>query len=196
MAHPTISSLQRAQRNAHRRRVVATLLAVLGLSLLVGYCVIQSNEEKAVDQASQAKEAADHAISVLPPGVEDAWNAWIDNQVATKIVREGNVLRLHEFLEMGPIYVSTNTPYKVDCSLGINVVFGSSNSENTGDAISIDSPPASPQMSKLLKPGEIPGLSADKNAPPLGVPPNSIAAEQLKDRLCRRVAAAVAKVMQ
>ena len=118
--------------------------------------------------------AAERAISVLPPGVEEEWEAYVKRRLEKVIVLDRSQLRLTPILakELGTYkVVSFTMPYSVDCNnyLGSTVEFGFGE-----DAISVP----------------IYGVGAwdDADPPPaLGVDELSVAAKQLRLSLCEIV---------
>jgi len=129
----------------------------------------------------RAESKAALAVQVLPPGVEDKWNAYVDRRVTAAITRSGDMLVVqHSFgaFRIRTGIVSINDPYAVECNafIGINVTFGSGHS-----AMSVP----------------VFGLFSNRKAEPepeLGVDGMSVAAKELKSRLCTRVAAHMRKV--
>lgn len=165
------------------------ILGALALAALAGAAKYQSDREE------EAELAALRAVSVLPAGSEEAWNAWVDHEITTKVVRYGRTFKVAGYLPSAPMYVSINMPYTVECAYGIDIDFG--DSANSGTIVDIDSPwhrvdPAPvevPTSEGLDLSGLIPYVPSRPAG--LSVVPNSIAANGLRQRLCARVAAAL-----
>jgi hypothetical protein len=154
---------------------------IFSFILIFGLVVYVLRELKVSDER---KESAERAISILPQGVEDAWNTWVDADIATKIDAQGKVLQVHTLPGTGPVYISKNMPFTVNCAFSIRIDFGSVNSDDRGTEIWI----SSPQMS-------VTGMPL-REAPALGVRIDSIAAEALQERLCARVTSTISRLMQ
>lgn len=182
------------------KRTVVTLVGVVGLCLFVGHCVEQANVSRARQAAFDAKLRADRAVSVLPAGIENAWDSWVDEEVARKVERAGPVVRLDESPDSNPdpapwsvgtVYVSVNSPFQVQCSTDVTVLFAQAppHSDASDASVTIDTPWTGWPPLPL-------GMSGGKGTPPVGVPSDSIAAQHLAQRLCARVADDVARVMR
>ena len=149
-----------------------------------------------MDRDAEEQMAVARAVSTLPAGSEQAWQAWVDNEVTAKIVRYGRTLKLSAFLESAPIYVSINMPYSVDCAFGIDVNFG--DADNGGAIVEIDSPwhrvapaPADAPASDRVDLSGVNMFDAPVKPSGITVVPDSIAAKGLRNKLCARVAAAM-----
>lgn len=154
-----------------RRRGNRIILAALVAS--VGAC---SNSIQDLEKQEAAQRSADMAVSVLPPGVEDAWNVYLDQQFARAVQPQGDVVRLTDTINVldATSLVSRNSPYEVHCdSTGGSINFGQGESATTVTIYGIGAEP-----------------------PPLGVPTNSIAAKHLYQEMCERIAAHMHDVMQ
>lgn len=134
-------------------------------------------------QAEQAKLTADKAVSVLSPGTQEAWIAYVDRRVAAAVQpRAGAVALIDMFSEVlqRETLVSRNTPYQVRCDLimGVSVEFGYGNN-------SVNVPIYGVRLFNL---------KAEK-APPLGVIKSSIAAVNLSRTLCERISVSLSRIM-
>ena len=123
--------------------------------------------------AQPPEPVAANAAAVLPAGAKDAWVAYVDRRLAAAIVRDGTMLRLRTLFDSvtsATTILPVTTPYTIHCDLaGGTIVFGYGNKIA---AVRIFA------MSVEL-PGEKP--------PALGVNENSIAAQQLRTKLCARI---------
>src|SRR5258707_2487 len=83
------------------------LISVLATGL---YYYAHSADEKAL--ADQAKLNADRAVNVLPPGIEDAWIAYVERRVAVAIQPKAGAISVTSSPDETTL-VSRNTPFKV-----------------------------------------------------------------------------------
>lgn len=154
--------------------VIAGVAAVLAMFY---YGAIQSRH------VEERKLALARAVSVLPPGVDTAWTAYVDRRVASAVQRRGNnvqVAALGDHILGRTNFVSRDTPYSVSCGsvIGAIVWFGAGN-----DQIMV--PIYGPS---LVEPG------ADE-VPALGVDSRSIAATRLSEALCERISVRMQEIM-
>jgi hypothetical protein len=152
--------------------IFVTCIAVCGI-VYYGY------SEKQKSLAQQAKLNFDTAVSVLPPGTQEAWIAYVERRVAAAIQSKAGAISVTSLLDE-TTFVSRNTSFKVSCSpsTGGSVEFGYG--EN-----SVTVP--------------IYGWLVDRDAespPPLGVNRSSVAATNLSRILCERIAASINKIVQ
>ena len=155
--------------------------------VIIGLCVVAGvaaagaawidHEEKQKLAAWQQRKAED-AISILPPGVEDAWIRYVDERLSMRLEARQNAIRVRYPGESKTVLVSLNMPYSVECSpdLGGSVTFGSG--ENA---------------TAVLIYGF---LDFESKEPEMGVRRTSIAAQQLHERLCDRIQSRVATLMK
>jgi hypothetical protein len=190
--------------NAQTRRRVATGIALTGVVAGIAYSVVSIERDKVakreLETAEAAARAAANAVSVLPPGTENAWLAYVDRRVAATMTPQGSTVRVvgvvgdpDDPLSYRSVtaIISSNKPYQVSCgsvsksrfyigpsgSSGIDVKFGAGK-----DATTVE----------ILDGGS--DRSAEK-APQLGVARTSVAAKTLTETLCRRVADDVNAIM-
>jgi hypothetical protein len=135
--------------------------------------------EKQRSFAELAKLNVDRAVSVLPPGTQDVWVAYVERRVAAAIQSKASAISVTSGADE-TTYVSRNTPFKVSCNprTGGSVEFGYG--ENS---VSV------PIYGWLVD------WEAEK-APPLGVIESSVAAATLSKTLCERISATLSKVVQ
>jgi hypothetical protein len=155
---------------------------VLGICAGVAYCVVADQQKN--EQTRREFEAA-KAVSVLPPGTEQAWLAYADRRIAATMRRQGSavqVVGLLDRLQNRTTIISISTPYQISCGsrLGTDVKFGSGD-----DSITI------PIVGDLVR---LTDRSAEY-APQLGVHPRSIAATKLYETLCREISDRVQAIM-
>ena len=77
---------------------------------MIAYCVYQVNETNKADARIKAEEA----FTVLPPGTEDAWKAYVNRRMEVLFHRKGNSVEVTDFLQEitgGNKYVSVNKRY-------------------------------------------------------------------------------------
>ena len=168
-------------------RSVVTRTQIAGWTFWIGVClafygytVHEDHSQAAVAAADAKRGATEMAVSVLPPGVETAWNAYLDRQFARAFQPQGDVVRVRSSvtdLTSTTILISRNSPYQVVCDPGSGwtIEFGQ------GDSAT------SVTMYGLAKTGP---------RPPLGVAKYSIAAKRLSEATCARMAAHMHDVMQ
>lgn len=141
-----------------------------------------------MDRARVERELQDalaRAVDVLPPGTEDAWISYADQQFARAIQRHGDTLKVVDSLSKilhRTTFISLNYPYSISCHpvLGIKVEFHGSR-EHT-----IDVPIYRTMASKLN----------EEARPPLSVDKRSVAAVKLSALLCERVSDRMQEVMK
>jgi hypothetical protein len=142
--------------------IVAFGAALLGRNLL---------EKRAQEQA----ESAARAVRTLPPGVVDAWGAYVDRRIAATISLKDGAIHLTEGKgPAGPVSsLPDNTPFEVDCDTlaGGAVRFGEEGQAGI----------AAPIFGSVVT-----DQTAEK-PPPLGVNPASVAASMLSSTLCERI---------
>ena len=149
--------------------ILIACVAVVGI-------VYYAYSEKQKSIAERAQLNRDKAVSVLPPGTEEAWIAYVDGRIAASIQsRAGAISVLDTSNET--TFVSRNTPYKVSCSpiTGGSVVFGYGD-----DSITV-------RIYDLFYPVS--------QSPHLGVIASSIAAANLSKTLCERISESTSKIM-
>ena len=163
-----------------RRQIAGWTLWIGAFLAFIGYSVYEDHRQAAIEAAYSQKRATQKAVSVLPPGVETAWNAYLDRQFARAIQPQGDVVRVRDStteLTSATILVSRNSPYQVDCDPfnGGKIEFGQGD-----NATSIN----------------VYGLATAGPRPPLGVASDSIAAKRLSEAMCARMAAHMHDVMR
>jgi hypothetical protein len=152
--------------------IFITCIAVCGI-------VYYAYSEKQKSLAEQAKLNFDTAVSVLPPGTQEAWIAYVERRVAAAIQPKPGAISVTSLLDE-TTFVSRNTPFKVSCSPGTGGLVEFGYGEN-----SVTVP--------------IYGLLVDREAeraPPLGVIQRSVAAAELSRTLCGRISAALSGIVQ
>jgi hypothetical protein len=133
-------------------------------------------------QAKKAKLEVNMAVSVLPPGTQEAWIAYVDRRAAAAVQPRAGAVALTGMFN-GVLQKATlgsrNTPYQVRCGpiIGASVTFG------YGD-------------DSVMVPiyGGFSNREAEK-APPLGVIKSSVAAENLSRTLCERISVSLSRIM-
>jgi len=159
------------------------MLSFIGL-VLYGFNYLGNQQTEAARiKSEQAKQ-----VSVIPPGTEEAWQAFIDRRVAAVLRREGRLVKLdddsHRKLMEKASYVSNNAPYQITCDLTTaSVQFGTDSDTNQGVNDSVE-------FYFNVKPEgttAAPGYIVDQ-PPPVGVPQESIAAATLRDHVCQYLA--------
>jgi hypothetical protein len=170
------------------------------LVVLVGIAGLSHIREDVAESSkrtlSDVELAAEKAVSVLPPGTEDAWLAYVDHRIAATLHRTGNVIQITDGLnEMLGItqYVSANSPYEISCDgHGGTLTFGHVSSVSCGES----GVPESDSEYSVDIYGSVTNAdpSAEK-APPLGVSEQSVAAVHLNKVLCQRIAEQAQKLV-
>ncbi len=129
--------------------------------------------------AVQAKLDLDKAVSVLPPGTQEAWIGYVDRRVAAAIQQEAGAILVTGLSDESK-YVSRNTPYQVSCSpiIGGSIEFGYGDNSITV-----------PIYGVLLDDGKA------ERPPPLDVANSSFAAANLSRTLCERIAVSLNKIL-
>lgn len=149
-------------------------LILCAMAALVGAC---SNSDPDLEGEKARQRAADMAVSVLPPGVEDAWNAYLDEQFARAVQPQGGVVRVTDVIDIPDEtrLISRNSPYEINCypDSGGYIQFGHGEGATTITVYGIAAP----------------------EPPPLGVPKNSVAAKRLFETMCARLAAHMQNAM-
>jgi hypothetical protein len=174
--------------------VIGALVVLLGIAALSQ--IRKGDTETSKRTESDAEVAAEKAVSVLPPGTEAAWLAYVDRRIASTLHRTGNMIQITDGLNamLGMTqYVSANSPYEVSCDmLEGSLAFGYASSVTCGDS----GEPESDSDYKVDIYGSVTNAdpSAEK-APPLGVSEHSIAAAHLNKVLCQRIAERVQEIM-
>src|SRR5579872_1755847 len=100
-----------------RAKAMGIIALVFGAGIAL-HVVSDHRRQVLADQEAQAARA----VTVLPPGVEDEWGAYVDAQIATSIFRRAGTVEI-----FGPtMAVSVNTPYAVSCDplSGASIKFG------------------------------------------------------------------------
>ena len=156
------------QRRISQVAIVGTIVAALAY-------YAYTNHKNTL--AEQAKLQTDMAVSVLPPGTQQAWIAYVDRRVADSIqTRSGSLLikGMSDSAMRQATIVSRNTPYRLTCStiLGSSVEFGYGES-----AVIV------PIYGAMLF-----GPATEK-PPELGVIRSSVAATELSRFLCDHISA-------
>lgn len=157
--------------------------ALLGLAAVVGVIIFFYNNQQRI-AADKAKLELEKAVSVLPPGVEEAWFAYVDRRLAKAIQRRSGSVLVAGMIDGAmnqTTFVSSNTPYKVTCSplLGASVEFGH------GEGVT-----SVPIYGILVW-----NHSAEGKPPELGVHESSVAAIALSKRLCDRISQSVSRIL-
>jgi hypothetical protein len=173
---------------------VAAVVAMVGV--VVAFILLQIKAQQNANlhqEADQRRQAQAEAASVLPPGVEDTWKAYVDRRFAAAIQRRGDVVAVavqgNGSGEEATTLVSRNTPYRIDCP------------RNFREGLSIDFGGADDAGLVLIYGhfvrGELifPGRRHGEKPPPLGVDPRSVAATDLSRVLCERIAVKIQQVM-
>lgn len=111
------------------------------------------------------RDKAAKAVRELPPGVEEAWNGYIDRQVDHAIRRHGDMIVVSGIAQSRQ-FVSRHEPFRILCPTGMAII-----SFGEGDAAALTL---------------IHGYKSDR-APALGVHPESVAAQVLWSHLCDRL---------
>lgn len=178
-----------------RRWVIGALVLLLGIAGLSQ--IRKGDAETSKRTESDAEAAAEKAVSVLPPGTEDAWLAYVDRRIAATLHRSGSVIQLTGGVNdiMGTTaYVSVNSPYGISCNVGDgDLTFGYGHASVTcpdGGEPEIDND------FTVAVYGDV--TNADPSAersPPLGVHKLSIAARNLDKSLCKRIAERLQEIM-
>lgn len=163
-----------------RREIAGCTFWIGALLAFIGYKVYWDRSQAVIEAAYAQKRATEKAASVLPPGVETAWNAYLDRQFARAIQPQGDVVRVRDYtteLTSATILVSRNSPYQVDCDPfnGGKIEFGQGD-----NATSVT----------------VYGYATAGPRPPLGVGRDSIAAKRLSEAMCARMAAHMHDVMR
>ena len=163
-----------------RGQIAGWTLFIGAFLAFVGYKVYEDHSSAAIVAAEAQKGATEMAVSILPPGVETAWNAYLDRQFARAIQPQGNVVRVRDSvtdLSSATILISRNSPYQVNCNpfSGWTIEFGQGDNATSVTEY---------------------GLGTTGPRPPLGVAKNSIAAKRLSEAMCARMAAHMHDVMQ
>jgi hypothetical protein len=141
--------------------------------------VYYAYSEKQKSVAEQAKLNFDKAVSDLPPGTKEAWIAYVERRVAAAIQLKAGAISVTSVSDE-TTFVSRNTPFKVSCNPGTGGLVEFGYGEN-----SVTVP--------------IYGLLVDRqteSSPPLGVIQTSVAAANLSRTLCKRISAALSKIVQ
>lgn len=219
--------------------VVAALIAALGLSTIFGLVKLACKQRlKTVavalvigsiattgtvigtfkygihksDEAAERKRALAQSVSVLPPGTEEAWTAFVDHHLSGAIQRQGDKVRVammgEKILDYGKtaktiglvfgsseVEISPSTPYDVSCDpgLGASVDFGRETRSVMTDTHSITVPIYGLYPYIALMP--IPRNLKEEAEPSLGVDIGSIAAQHLSDVLCARIRSYLKSIM-
>lgn len=165
--------------------MIAAIVAVLAL---LSYGLLQ------IRNAQDQKLALARAVSILPPGTEAAWVAYVDGRLAKTIRRRGDsvlVVQFEDQLLGTNTVVSPTTPYKVSCDWAIGAVvwFGTKEVEWEGKKMMLL------QDSSIMV--QVAGaLAPPEEAPALGVDAESIAANHLSELLCERISARLREIMK
>ena len=155
-----------------------TWLIVAAIVVVLGGGMYACNER---ENAARQKLRADMAVSVLPPGVEEAWIRYVDRRLHAAVRPSGSALAVVGLLDLArdsTTLVSLNTPYKVSCDpmAGGSIEFG------YGD-------------SGILVPVYGAMAFRAEPAPELGVIKSSVAAKALSRTLCERISMSLRRMI-
>jgi len=181
----------------NKKRSKKLLLLIAGTAIFFYYIHNRQAEQDASVQAQELEAAK--AVTVLPPGTEEAWDAYVDRRVASLLQRRGNSVRLNDLMSkmMSTItIVSVTSPYEITCGITGSSIDFPQTATKFGDEVAIltldiyiisqNSEPAQ-QKSESKKLAYINLDSSGEQPPPLGVDIKSTAAEELREHLCQRI---------
>lgn len=144
-------------------------IALTTAALLGGYCAVS------LGRADERRAVAALAVTALPAGTENLWNAYVDRRLAVAVQRGPSVVAV--LADIDGFLGNTNdipfeTPFEVACTrnFGAVISFGSGGATVLTSIFgpTMVSPPA-------------------EQAPTLDINPRSVAALGLQKRLCDRV---------
>lgn len=149
------------------------------LAVSIAAAVACSNSKHEDGGGDAQKRASEMAVSVLPPGVETTWKAYVDGRFSRAIRPQGDVVRVRDDATDAmhtTVLISRNSPYEISCDpiTGGTIQFGQGDSATSVTVY---------------------GLGSSEARPPIGVPTNSIAAKQLSEAMCLQMAARMHDVM-
>jgi len=166
------------------------MLALAVAAVLFYFNHGRQEEHKA--KVGGGKEKAARAVTVLPPGTEEAWNAYIDRRIDSTLERRGSAVRLNDYFSRAlskTIFVSIYSPYEISCDIiGSSIKFGFSECAHADKDASCDE--ISPIFFYMVKEGGGGYMNPDPSGeqpPPLGVAANSTAADELTAHICQRI---------
>lgn len=155
------------------------------LKWLIGCCAVAfaliyyAYDARRATLAVQARRDLDKAVTVLPPGTQEAWLEYVDRSMADAIQSKAGALLVTGLSDESK-YLSRNTPYQVSCDpiMGGSIEFGYGENSTTV-----------PIYGLLLDHKKI------EKAPLLGVAESSIAAANLTKVLCERITASLTRLL-
>ena len=174
----------------------------------LGYYVYGQHQESIADE--KADDAAE-AVTVLPPGTEAAWLAFIDQRISETIIRKNGTVEVSQMGDVPPItaktFVSLNTPYEISCGVlgGATIEFGYGDNSVT---VSVDLSPSEDQPVTASNDPPAPSIGSNDDAPPsgpgnsndgpppLGVDISSVAGLRLNNDVCERIVKDVSAIMK
>jgi hypothetical protein len=144
--------------------------AVAIIAAMVKGCDVYKDKKRA---EKEHEIAAAEAVELLPPGVEDAWMEYIDNNLKKIIFKEGDIIRVNKIDVVdnkATIKASPHTDYKITCNY---ISGGSINFIGMAEEFEIY--------------GFIHDLDKNSKQPMIGVADNSIAARHLREKICDKI---------
>ena len=180
----------------NRKGIIWALVLFIAVATIAHYANGKKDKQAAID-SKQKIDAARDAVSVLPQGTEDAWDAYVDRRLAATLHRSGSTIQLLGGVNemMGKtVLLSVNSPYQILCEFGGgSIKFGYAQQAMTcpnGEEAEIDD-----DNSVYIYGAFADSDPSAEKPPPLGVYGQSIAAKELQKRLCQRIADKVQAIM-
>ena len=179
---------------------IAAAIAVLGVLAGGAYWVTASKMTPAdSDTPTDSETEVAKAVSVLPPGTEEAWLAYVDRRIAATLTRRGRTVEVSSLVpQIQQEFVSINTPYKIDCITVTDIEDQPRHAPPTGGGrmlpifADVTFGYGDDSTTAFILGAVGPGV---EDAPQLVVHPKSIAATKLYGTLCRRISDGVQAIM-
>jgi len=169
------SDKQRQSRQVRSYLKIGLAIAACAVAVAIWWQVERLDERRR--EAVRIKAVEENAIDILPPGVQDAWLDYVQQQMDRLLRASTGGLYVDADGRDEITFVSSNSSYKVTCHplSGAAIEFGYGDGSTTVDVF------------RSLRRGH--------PQPSLDVPTGSIAARNLVKALCDRITAHVSSMM-